>query len=59
MHCTADIAAGFSGKKPSHWTVHVALFLKAALGNVNLDELHDRVLSTNLLAQYVTGSTTM
>ena len=47
---TADIAAGFSRKKPAHRTVLVALDLTAAFDNVGHQQLLDCVFNTNLPA---------
>ena len=47
---TADIAAGFSRKKPAHRTVLVALDLTAAFDNVDHQRLLDCVYNTNLPA---------
>ena len=47
---TADIAAGFSRKKPVHRTVLVALDLTAAFDNVNHQQLLDCVFNTNIPA---------
>ena len=47
---TADIAAGFSRKKPAHRTVLVALDLTAAFDNVDHQKLLDCVYNTNLRA---------
>ena len=47
---TADIAAGFSRKKPAHRTVLVALDLTAAFDNVDHQQLLDCILNTNLPA---------
>ena len=47
---TADIAAGFSRKKPAHGTVLVALDLTAAFDNVDHQQLLDCVFNTNLPA---------
>ena len=44
----ADIAAGFSRKKPAHQTVPVALDLKTAFDNVDHQHLHDCVFNTNM-----------
>ena len=46
----ADIAAGFSRKKPAHRTVLVALDLTAAFDNVDHQQLLDCVFNTNLPA---------
>ena len=45
---TADIAAGFSIKKPTHRTVLIALDLTAAFDNVDHRHLLDCVFNTNL-----------
>ena len=45
---TADIAAGFSRKKPAHRTVHVELGLTAASDNVDHQQLHDCIFNTNI-----------
>ena len=45
---TADIAAGFSRKKPAHQTVFVTLDLTAAFDNVDHQQLLDCVFNTNL-----------
>ena len=45
---TADIAAGFSRKKPAHRTVPVALDLTASFDNVDHQHLHDCVFNTNI-----------
>ena len=47
---TADIAAGFSRKKPAHRTVLVALDLTAAFDNVVHQQLCDCVCNTNIPA---------
>ena len=47
---TADIAAGFSRKYPARRTVHVALDLTAAFGNVGHQQLLDCVFNTNISA---------
>ena len=47
---TADIAAGFSSKKPAHRTVLVALDLTAAFDNVDHQQLLECVFNTNLPA---------
>ena len=47
---TADIAAGFSRKKPAHQTVLVAIDLTAAFDNVDHQQLIDCVFNTNLPA---------
>ena len=45
---TADIAAGFSRKKPAHRTVLVALDLTAAFDNVDHQQLLDCIFNTNI-----------
>ena len=45
---TADIAAGFSRKKPAHRTVLVALDLTAAFDNMHHQPLLDCVFNTNI-----------
>ena len=45
---TADIAAGFSRKKPAHLTVLVALDLTAAFDNVDHQQLLDCFFNTNI-----------
>ena len=45
---TADIAAGFSRKKPAHRTVLVMLDLTAAFDNVDQQQLLDCVFNTNI-----------
>ena len=47
---TADIAAGFSRKKPAHRTVLVALDLTAASDNVDHQQLLECVFNTNMPA---------
>ena len=47
---TADIAAGFSGKKPAHQTVLVALDQTSTFDNVDHQQLLDCVVNTNLPA---------
>ena len=47
---TADIAAGFSRKKPAHRKVLIALDLTAAFDNVDHQQLLDCVFNTNLPA---------
>ena len=47
---TADIAAGFSRKRPAHRTVLVALDLKTALDIVDHQQLLDCVFNTNIMA---------
>ena len=47
---SADIAAGFSRKKPAHRTVLVALDLTAAFDNENHKQLLDCVFNTNIPA---------
>ena len=47
---TADIAAGFSRKKPAHRTVLVALSLTAAFNNADRQQLFECVFNTNLQA---------
>ena len=44
---TTDIAAGFSGKKPAHRTVLVAIDLTAAFNNVYHQQILDCVHKTN------------
>ena len=48
---TADIAAGFSRKKPDHGTVLVAIDLTAAFDNVDHKQLLECVFNTNLPAK--------
>ena len=45
---TADIAAGFSRKKPAHRTVLIALDHTAAFDNVEHQQLLDCVFNTNI-----------
>ena len=45
---TADIAAGFSRKKPDHRTALVAFNLTAAFDNVHHQQLLDCVFNTNI-----------
>ena len=45
---TADIAAGFSRKKPAHRTMFVALDLTAAFDNVDHQQLLDCVFNTKI-----------
>ena len=45
---TADIAAGFSRKKPAHRTVFIALDLTAAFDNVDHQQLLNCVFNTNI-----------
>ena len=45
---TADIAAGFSRKKPAHRTVQVAFDLTAAFDNVDHQQVLDCVFNTNI-----------
>ena len=47
---TADIAAGFPTKKPTHRTVLAALDLTAAFGSVDHQQLLDCVFNTNIPA---------
>ena len=47
---TADIATGFTGKKPAHRTVLVSLDPTASFDNVDLQQMFDCVFNTNIPA---------